>query len=156
MEGLSSQDKNLIDQLKESLAIGDKFEKEKTVSKFMITAVLDSVVRTREERKMQQYEQEFEQEVGHTKQELLDLGFTESEINELTDKFDGETGEKLNRKNVVESAIQSKRERKEKQGIEDCFEDNGIRTSLVQDVSRQIRSMSQPEKAKDEEDKKFK
>ena len=122
----------------------------------MITAVLDSVVRTREERKMQQYEQEFEQEVGHTKQELLDLGFTESEINELTDKFDGETGEKLNRKNVVESAIQSKRERKEKQGIEDCFEDNGIRTSLVQDVSRQIRSMSQPEKAKDEEDKKFK
>lgn len=156
LEGLSSQDKNLIDQLKESLAIGDKFEKEKTVSKFMITAVLDSVVRTREERKMQQYEQEFEQEVGHTKQELLDLGFTESEINELTDKFDGETGEKLNRKNVVESAIQSKRERKEKQGIEDCFEDNGIRTSLVQDVSRQIRSMSQPEKAKDEEDKKFK
>lgn len=50
----------------------------------------------------------FENECGHSIEELIELGFTENEIDQFQAKFHWKTGEKLNRRKIVENAIKSK------------------------------------------------
>ncbi len=52
---------------------------------------------------------EWEEETGHLTEELLIMGFSTEEIDEFENKFDTETGEKLDRKKVVEDAITARK-----------------------------------------------
>ena len=53
---------------------------------------------------------EYEEEVGYTIEDLLNKGLSENEILEMQWKFDGHTGEKLDRKLRIEQAIKDKAE----------------------------------------------
>ena len=57
-----------------------------------------------EERRIKQ----FEQECGYTIEQLLQMGFSEGEIEIMQINYDYMTGEKIDRKKVVEEAIQKK------------------------------------------------
>ncbi len=50
----------------------------------------------------------WEDEIGYTTEQLLNQGFTESEIEDLYTKFDDQTGQKLDRKSRVQQAIKNK------------------------------------------------
>ena len=53
---------------------------------------------------------EFEEECGYTIEQLKELGFTETEISEIQAKrFNPQTGEKIDRKKVVEDFINKRR-----------------------------------------------
>ena len=59
---------------------------------------------------------EFEQECGYTIEELKEYGFTDVEIEKMQASYDSNTGEKLNRKNIVKHKIDLKH--KEEQEFE--------------------------------------
>ena len=59
---------------------------------------------------------EFEQECGHTIGELLDFGFMPEEIKNMKVKFNTQTGERLNRRKIVEERIAGKQKEALKSG----------------------------------------
>ena len=59
----------------------------------------------------EKYNKEFEQECGYTIDELRKMGISKKQIDKLLDKYDSMTGERLDRKKIVEEYIRKKQEK---------------------------------------------
>ena len=69
---------------------------------------IDQLKAKMSQRKNEKLNIEFEQECGYSIDDLKNLGFSNDEITEMQKKFNGQTGERLDRKAIVEQKISQK------------------------------------------------